>query len=587
MWPWESISPGSNVAPRPSRISASTGAGIDPAGAIAAMRSPRASTSRPNASSPLATSSTATSRTSSAGGGDSGRATSRGCAREQAASASSAARAGARREGAIRMAPLRGRAYHAPPGGRGGRAGIAATSPRGSGAVGPRPALERGAGRRPGRARGGRRRAGDLAADGALGARAPGAQGPRGAPQARPGPRVRGQRVAPRVDGARPRRPRARATGSRRRGAARGVRRPRRARGRRAARGARAPGARAAAARARVAGVSAELATLARAALAGLVFTALASLAAGAAWPGLRRRFARAQPAVRARVAWLAACAPGLLPALAVALCLEPGALGALGLHADHCARHPDHAHLCLAHPSGALTPALAATLALAAAALCAAAGWEALALCRARRALARLGSSRMELARGVSLVESESPFAFTAGLLWPRVLVSSALARALAPAQLGAVIAHERAHARRREPLLRLAARLLSWAHLPAIRRALLGELALASEQACDAAAARRVGDRLLVAEAILAVERLLSGGARSEVTAMLPAFGEGAVAERIEALLDPEPAPRRPDSAPRLAALAGLAILAALALADPLHHATEHLLGLLARLP
>lgn len=332
--------------------------------------------------------------------------------------------------------------------------------------------------------------------------------------------------------------------------------------------------------------MSAELATLARAVLAGLGFTAATSLALAAGWLLLRRRMARSHPAARARMAWLGACAPGLLPALAVALCLEPGALGALGLRADHCARHLDHAHLCLAHPSGPLTPALAVALALALAALCGAAGREALALWRAHRALRRLGPSASDLARGVALIHSSAPFSYTAGLLRPRVLVSTALAGALPPPLLEAVVEHERAHARRRDPLLRFAARLLSWAHLPAPRRALLAELALASEHACDAEAARRVGDRLLVAEAILAVERLVGAGVPVEVAA-LPAFGGSPVAERVRELLAPEPTPPRRASARTLASVGALGGLAALALADPLHHATEHLLGLLARLP
>jgi hypothetical protein len=130
-----------------------------------------------------------------------------------------------------------------------------------------------------------------------------------------------------------------------------------------------------------------------------------------------------------------------------------------------------------------------------------------------------------------------------------------------------------------------RCAARLLSWPHLPALRRALLAELALFSEQACDAEAARRVGDRLLVAEAILAVERLLAARAPVEAAA-LPAFGGSPVAERVRELLAPERTPPPAASTRGLAAFGALGVLTALALADPLHHATEHLIGLLARL-
>jgi Zn-dependent protease with chaperone function len=327
--------------------------------------------------------------------------------------------------------------------------------------------------------------------------------------------------------------------------------------------------------------LSAQLATLAQGVLAGLAFTAALSLVLALAWPLARGRIARAHPARRARAAWTVAVLPGAFPALLVALCFAPGALAALGLHDDHCTRHPEHAHLCFAHARGALTPALAGILAVAATALAAAGVRGTVGLARGRRWIARVRRGAVALAPDVCLIESRAPFSVAAGLLRPRVLVASALARVLPPPQLGAVIEHERAHARRRDPLVRLAARALSWGHLPSVRRTLLAELALASEQACDAEAARRLGDRLLVAEAILAVERLLAAGEPAEA-AELPAFGGSAVAERVGALLGSEPpVPVRGTGWVVATALAG----AALAAADPLHHATEHLLGLLAR--
>jgi Zn-dependent protease with chaperone function len=327
-------------------------------------------------------------------------------------------------------------------------------------------------------------------------------------------------------------------------------------------------------------GPSAELGTLALGIVAGLAFAAATSLAVAVGWPLARRRFAGSHPAVRARVAWVAAVAPGALPPLLVGLCFAPGLLGAVGLHADHCTRHPEHAHLCLLHPNGPLTPALGALLALATATLAAALAREAALLARARRWLARLPRSASALAPDLEVVESETAFSFAAGLLRPRVHVSSALVRALPRPRLDAVLEHERAHARRRDPLARLAARVLSWAHLPPLRRELLAELELASEQACDAEAGRRVGDRVAVAEAILAVERILAGSAPA-AHPDLPAFGEAAVAERVRELLAAErPRPGRGVGWPAAAVFVGLA----LALADPIHHATEHLLRALA---
>ena len=201
--------------------------------------------------------------------------------------------------------------------------------------------------------------------------------------------------------------------------------------------------------------------------------------------------------------------------------------------------------------------------------------------LARTRRWLARLPRRAQRPAPDVEVFESAAPFAFAAGLRRPRVFLAASLVEGLPGSQLAAVIEHERAHARRRDPLARLAARVLSFAHLPGLRRTLLRELAIASEQACDAEAGRRVGDRLAVAEAILAVERILSSSAPAR--AGIAGFEGHSVAERVRALLAAEP-PALRRRALRIAA--ALALAAGLALADPLHHATEHFLALVTHL-
>lgn len=75
---------------------------------------------------------------------------------------------------------------------------------------------------------------------------------------------------------------------------------------------------------------------------------------------------------------------------------------------------------------------------------------------------------------RRVRIVEGLPAPAFTVGWLRPRVYVAEALPDALAPDEVAAVLAHERAHCRRRDPLrlslMRFASRALFW--LPALRR-------------------------------------------------------------------------------------------------------------------
>ena len=122
------------------------------------------------------------------------------------------------------------------------------------------------------------------------------------------------------------------------------------------------------------------------------------------------------------------------------------------------------------------------------------------------------------------------------------------------------------------------LVAHVLSWLHLPAVRRSILAELELATERACDEEAASRLGDRLVVAEAILAVERLLASTSARHPGPLL-AFGGSSVPARVHGLLA-EPVARRGRGGWWTA---GGLLVACLLLADPLHHATEHLLGLL----
>jgi Zn-dependent protease with chaperone function len=330
--------------------------------------------------------------------------------------------------------------------------------------------------------------------------------------------------------------------------------------------------------------VSAQLASLALGLLAGLAFAAITSVALAWSWPHLQGRLAGLHPASRARWIWLAAAAPAALPALLVALCFEPGLLAAAGLGSDHCARHPDHLHLCLSHPSAPLTQAGLGLLLLAAGVLAGVVGPELLRLARTRRWLAQLPRRAQRPAPDVEVFESTAPFAFAAGLRQPRIFLAAGLVAVLPPPQLAAVIEHERAHARRRDPLARLAARVLSFAHLPGLRRRLLRELAIAAEQACDAEAGRRVGDRLQVAEAILAVERILSATAPARTG--IVGFEGHSVAERVKALLAAEPAAPGGRSIRITAACAACAVAAGLALADPLHHVTEHFLALVTHL-
>jgi Zn-dependent protease with chaperone function len=167
-------------------------------------------------------------------------------------------------------------------------------------------------------------------------------------------------------------------------------------------------------------------------------------------------------------------------------------------------------------------------------------------------------------------------------GLFRRRVIASRGLLAGLPADLLAAVVAHEEAHSVRRDGLRRALAGVLSVAHLPATRRAVLADLDLAIEQACDDEAGLRVGDRLTVARALLAVRRL---GQTRPCPAALGALsiGGSSLDARVAALVE-EPAAPSPRSWRRLTWALACLLGAALA-ADTMHHLAESTLGLLTR--
>lgn len=310
--------------------------------------------------------------------------------------------------------------------------------------------------------------------------------------------------------------------------------------------------------------------------------TALVSVAGCALlYPLLRAPVRTLGPRMRARLLAAVAAVPLALPALVVFLCLLPSLLGALGLHSDHCPYHAEYLHLCVTHRPPPLPLPWSAVSVLGLVPLAGALAVGAGTAPRSRRLQRSLefGSSGA-LRSDVRLVASRLPICVTAGVLGPRIFVSDGLAAALSAEEIDVVIEHERAHARRRDGLRKFAAAAASWMHLPALRRSLLRDLSLACEQACDDDAAQKLGDRIRVAETILAAERLLVRGKPGRAVC---AFAGSAVPERVAHLLHGEPA-RSPSRAAAWAAL-GLAATAACALADPLHHLAEYVLARLMR--
>lgn len=157
--------------------------------------------------------------------------------------------------------------------------------------------------------------------------------------------------------------------------------------------------------------------------------------------------------------------------------------------------------------------------------------------------------------------IGSAEPQAFCAGYLRPQIYLSDGAREQLSRAELGAVLAHERHHLRRRDPLRLLAARTLADAlfFLPILRQ--IGErYAALAELAADEAAVGATRGPAPLASALLKFSE--PGPRAAPVVAIAP--------ERVDHLMgDPDAArwelPRSPlgRSALALAALAALSLL------------------------
>lgn len=183
---------------------------------------------------------------------------------------------------------------------------------------------------------------------------------------------------------------------------------------------------------------------------------------------------------------------------------------------------------------------------------------------------LAARVSRRLKVSRAVRLCRSalvEVPA--VVGHLRPVILVPASAFAGLTPAQLEAVIAHELAHVRRYDYLVNLlqtAAETLLFYH-PAVwwvsRRARTER-----EHACDDAAVACVGDVLLYARSLAALEQTRARKVK-ETAALAVAADGGSLMRRIQRLVKLER--NSPDARARtpLVAVAALALLACVAVA------------------
>lgn len=314
--------------------------------------------------------------------------------------------------------------------------------------------------------------------------------------------------------------------------------------------------------------------------VAAVSFGAVGSVATAAVYPYARNWVGRLSGERRSFIVLGLLAAPFVGGILLALLALLPGVAGLAWPGLDHCTRHDDqHFHLCLVHAPGLASFGPSAALILAA--LVPAwvrFGSTVLRVHRARRLVQALDTNA-SVATGEShaVVDSEIPFALTAGLFTPRIFVTSALVRDLDTTSTAAMLAHEAAHVRRRDPLRKLVGELFSAFHFPGVRRMLLADLSLACEESCDESAAREIGDRADVAAALVALGRLIER-APERPSLVGAAFGDANIETRVRSLLS---SPKVDPPMPNRAVWVGATALAAAVVVVPLHHVTETLLG------
>lgn len=286
-------------------------------------------------------------------------------------------------------------------------------------------------------------------------------------------------------------------------------------------------------------------------------------------------------PYARVRIAWWLLAGPAVIGSLyAIVVIAIPSIMADTRGFAAACSSHDGNWwHACVWHPlEHGASPWLwagLAGLALTCSALVIRTGQALLQARNHARALVHLARPVAD----VRVLDTDAPVAVACGVGCGHILLSRGLVDALPPDQLRVVLAHERAHLAHADGRWRLAARILSALHFPGVRTRLLHALVLASEQRCDRAAADEVGSRVLVAETLLAVERLYAQRRPFEMPAFAAAFGIDFLHERVQALLSLRPDDRRPVGT--VLTIAAAALLGGSA--GAIHHFTEFLTTLL----
>lgn len=266
-----------------------------------------------------------------------------------------------------------------------------------------------------------------------------------------------------------------------------------------------------------------------------LLLVALSVALAVAAYGPYQRLLAGADPALRAACRLAYGLMPLLIASFVVLLVTRPTLAGLLV--PDHC-----HGIACEAHVPSLEGGSWASSALAAFGGLTLMAGMfgltaltmHALGRLRILRRLTRLTDS----AGAYRVVDSSGTLACCIGLWRPQILVSQGVLDVLDSDEFEAVLAHERAHAMRRDNLQAFILHSATRFWPAGTRERLREDHAADTEQACDRVAERVTGSRETVASAILTLAATLPGQGPDRAVA----FGSGNLSQRLVALQQPQ---------------------------------------------
>ncbi len=295
------------------------------------------------------------------------------------------------------------------------------------------------------------------------------------------------------------------------------------------------------------------------------------SLVLAITYPLLRRRLLRLHPADASFLLLLLLAFPVLLSLVSTVLLFTPGLEASLV--SDHC-----HANCQVHVPLVDSTLLAGAGLGLLTAVVLLLLGKLLFQINVGRRLMNQL-KTLSSPHRQFWLIEDDRHLVFTLGWWQNRIFLTRGLLHQCSEPEISIVLAHEHEHARRRDNVRLLLARLFLLVLPSGLAGKLYADLRTLTESACDLVAAGRSG-HLEVASLLLKVQRLVPAQVYYRDANITSAFTGAEVETRIKALLGYHAETPQRLRGVHLCIL--ILLVCSVLLVDPLHHGVETVLQL-----